>query len=94
MTHARIRLVPGYIPGPFNHPSFSHKIEFLIFLTQGPPSNWDFVFCFSTACPQFSSRFASIFLELTGATNPVFHEESGHVIKISHRPLQSGEIMA
>ena len=84
MTHARIRLVPGYIPGPFNHPSFSHKIELLIFLTQGPPSNWVFGFGFSTGCPPLTSRFTFICQELIGATNPVFHEESGHIIKICH----------
>jgi hypothetical protein len=87
LTHGPIRLDPGYIPGAFNHPTFSHKIEFLNWLTQRPPSNGILYFCFSIGCPQFSSRLAAIRLELIGSTNPVFHEESGHAIEISHRPL-------
>jgi hypothetical protein len=87
LTHAPICLDPGYILGPFNRPNVSNKIEFLTFLCQRPSSNWILDFCFSTGCPQFSSRLAATSLELIGPTDTVFHEESGHAIEIGHRPL-------
>ena len=87
MTHALIRLDPGYILGPFNQPNVSHKIELLTFLSQHPSCNWILDFFFSTGCPPFSSRLAATSLDLMGPTDPIFHEESGHAFKISHRPL-------
>ena len=62
-------------------------IKLLTFWTQHPPSNWVFGFGFSNGCPPFSSRFTFICQAPIGETNPVFHEESGHVIKISHQHI-------
>ena len=79
---------------PHNNPNVSCQIVFLDVFSQYHSSNLGFDFHFFTGIPQFSPYFGANIFKLIGSTGPVFHEESGHAIKISHRPLKSGEIMA
>ena len=85
--HGRIRLGPGYTPGPVNHPNVSCKIGFCDVFSQCHSSNWVFDFIFSCGFPPFLQRLASISFELIGSTGPVFHDESGHATQIRPRPL-------
>ena len=87
VLHGRIRLCPGYTPGPVNHPNVSCKIGFCDVFSQCHSSNWVFDFIFSSGFPPFSQRLASISFELIGSTGPVFHDESGHATQIRPRPL-------
>ena len=80
MTHGRIRLDPGYIPGPFKHPNASRKIGVLDVSPSATRKIGFLIFVFQLVInPPFSSLLAATSLEQIG---PVFHEEYGHAIQI------------